>query len=372
MDLYSEDTAQAWKKRLMTEFYTLERKLQDEHKIFFPANVAFEIVEKRWGEYSRRDGNPTISLSRHLFNSFGWGAIVHVLKHEMAHMIVDLAWKMGDLDTHGEAFKKACGVLDVDHRRCSNIKQLLEEDARLANKEKAVERIKKVMALSSSSERGEAENALRKAEELMLKYNITSLEAGHEEDEYLFRPVGPIWGRVPNYARDLANTMAEFYFIKHILCWAGPRGRYFELFGTKENLDLAEYIFCCLLRQGEELWEEYSEEIRAKWGGVRGIASKASFLEGLYAGYKVQLRDQERVRMRKNAEAPPQEALIWTGDPLMAEMYRKAYPHVTTYTYHRTAHGGGSSAGYDRGKNMSLRAALTTGSSGNRGRLLNA
>lgn len=371
MDLYNADTAHAWEKRLLEEWYKIYAKLRDDHEIVLPT-PAFEIVDKKWGQYSNRNGNPTIVISRHLFNNFGWGAVVHVLKHEIAHMIVDVAWHMQDLKPHGEAFKRACRILDVDPSRCSSIEQLLSEDSRLSQKEKMVTKVKKVMALTTSSAQGEAENALRKAEELMLKYNIESLEEGHDRDEYLFRPVGPIWGRVPNYARDLANTIAEFYFVKHILCYAGPRGRYFEFFGTKENLDIAEYIFCGLLRQGEKLWKEYSAEIKAKYGRVRGIASKASFLEGVYSGYRAKLREQERDRTKKNRSVAPEEALIWTGDPLLTEMYHEAYPNLVHYNYQRTAHGGGRLAGYDKGKDMSMNPGITTGSAGNRGRLLNS
>lgn len=371
MDLYSDSTAKAWQKRLVDEWYKIRNHLLDQD-ISLPT-PAFEIVEKRWGEYSHvMGGDPTICLSRHLFNNFGWGAVVHVLKHEVAHYIVDVAWHMGDLQTHGEAFAKACGVLNVDARRCSSAKDLLDEDSDLSRKEQVVGKIKKVMALTSSSAQGEAENALRKANELMLKYNISSLD-DHQPDEYLFRPVGPVFKKMPNYVRDLANTISQYYFVNHILCYCGYQGRYFEFFGTKENLDIAEYIFCCLLRQAEKLWKEHAKELRLQYGGTRGIASKACFIEGLFAGYRAKLREQEADRNERNSTVASSEALIWTGDPLMEEMYHQVYPNMRNYSYHRNANGGGYGDGYKKGQSLSLHAGITPGSSnGRRGRLLNA
>lgn len=370
MDMYSFDTTKAWKSKLVAEWYRIDNQLW-EHNIRLKL-PAIEIVDKRWGQYVHASGGePTIQLSRELLNNFGWGAITHVLRHEVAHYIVDVAWHMGDLDAHGEAFVKACGLLGVDARRCSSAKDLTDEDAE--QRFAVVSKIKKVMALTSSSEKGEAENALRKAELLMLKHNIESLDE-RKPDEYIFRPVGPLMRKMPNYARDLANLIKEFYFINHILCYCGcSKERYFEFFGTKENVDIAEYIYCCLLRQAETLWKEHSKEMRSQYGGVRGIASKACFIEGLIAGYSRKLHEQKEERERGSTMVSSNEALIWTGDPLLEEMYRKAYPTARNRVYSRNAVGGGYADGFKRGQNLSLNAGLHSGNAnGMRGRLLNA
>lgn len=368
---YGSDTAMAWKKHLVNEWYRIQKYLYNLHKIDLPT-PAFEIVEKKWGLYMRDvNGKSTIHLSRHLFNNFGWGAVTHVLEHEVAHYIVDRAWNMGNLDTHGEAFVKACKILNVDDRSCSSAKDLLDEDSDFSRKEAIVGKIKKVMALTSSSEKGEAEAALRKAEELMMKHNIASLDT-RKSDEYLFRPIGPVMKKMHNYVRDLANLVGEYYFVNHILSYTS-HGRYFEFFGTKENLDIAEYIFCCLLNQAERLWLEHSRKLKKEYGGTRGIASKACFIEGLFSGYKKKLSDQEYDRKQRNSVVPSSEALVWNGDPLMAEMYKRQYPNMKMYTFHRNAQGGGFGDGFQKGKNLSLNAGLNAGSQNvSRSRMLTA
>jgi len=365
---YEKDTASCWWNRLWNEWGLINLKLI-KHGISLRM-PGIEIVGKQWGEYYHENGHsPIIRLSRDLFENFEWGSVLYVFKHEIAHYIVDMAWHMGDLQSHGEAFAKACNLMEIDSRRCSEAKDLHLEDERFSNRERMVSKIKKVMALSASSEKGEAETALKKAEELMLKWNIDSLES-RKSSEYLFRPVGPVMKRVPNWARDLANFVKEFYFIEHILShWGCNQGRYFEFFGTKENLDIAEYIFCCLMRQAEKLWEDYSSEIRSKFGGVRGYASKECFIEGVISGYRDKMREQKKYR----ESGYSCQSLIWKGDPLLKEMYHKSYPNMVMNTYYRNAAGGGRDEGYDKGKNLSLNSGLTPASSvGNRRVLLNA
>lgn len=366
---YQKDSEHIWAHRLISEWHKIQLDLKKNHNIILKT-PAFEINEKKWGQYYRRisDNKPTIKLSYHLLENFHWGAIIHVLKHEVAHMIVDISWKMSDLRSHGEAFKKACTLLDVDFRRCSNIKDLLNEDNEQNKKERIVRKIKKLMSLSSSTEQAEAETALNKAEELMLKYNIKELDE-RKEEEYMFRPIGPLMKRVPNYIRDLSNLVSKYYFVDYILCSCNYRQKYYEFFGTKENLDIAEYIFCSLLRQAEKLWEIEKKSIQKKYGGVRGIASKASFIEGLFSGYSAKLHKQESNR-EKNQSSNISEALIWTGDPLQKEMYKKTYPNVKYCSYNRTARSGGFHSGYKKGQDLSLNAGLRSNSSNGNKKIL--
>lgn len=349
MNYYSTETSTSWKFRLIKEWNRIQVDLSKKEIYLF--SPCFEICDAKWGHY--KDG--VISLSRHLLNNFNWGAVVHVLKHEVAHYIVDKAWSMRDLNPHGNAFKKACKILDVDDRRVSSIRDLLNDEKNYNNKKNITDKIKKIMSLSSSSNKNESELALQKAQELMLKYNIGCLD-DNTPDNYIFRPVGPLMKKVPNYVRDLTNLISDHYFINIILCH-NKEGRYYEFFGTPENLEIAEYIFCGLLNQCEKLWREHSIELKKKYGYVRGIASKACYIEGVISGYRDKLHKQKEEICHSN------NALIWKGDPLMNEMYRKCYPNLIETSYARTAYGGGYNSGYNEGMKLSLNAGLRNNSS---------
>lgn len=388
MNYYHTDVNRVWASKLVNIFYKFSDDLR-RHNINLTV-PEFEITSNDWGLYTGGD-RPKISISKNLLDNFGLGAAEHVIGHEMAHMIVDRVFHMGDLESHGEAFKKACGLLTVSPQSLISSSELRTIDSTYNDRNRIVLKIKKLIKLSESPEGEEAEKALSKAHELMLRYNIKTLD-DHKSDDYFIRPVGPHFRRMPNYVRDIAGLIQDFYFVNVICCYYGS-DRYYEFFGNKENLDIAEYIFCCLLQQGESLWERYRDKKRAEHGRVKGIFSKANFIEGVVYGYSCQLNKkrislQEKIseeqrhktdlnffnlgKMGKDSFSSDSHvctALVWEGDKLMDEMYRKAYPRLRTYSYNRNGVGDGFCDGREAGKKLRISKGLG-GSSTNSGKLL--
>jgi predicted SprT family Zn-dependent metalloprotease len=393
MNYYTQDVDRVWQKKIVGVFSKLQMELNSNNNITLDI-PALEINEaqKCWGMYYGGD-NPRISISRRLLNDFGIGAAEHVMGHEMAHMIVDKVFHMSDLKSHGEAFKKACGMLGIDPQRTISAGELHVMDENEEKRANVVSKIKKLMRLSESSVEAEAQKALEKAHELMLRYNVKSLDE-RQPDEYFIRPVGPIMKRMPNYVRDIAHLVKEYYFVNTVLTtveyskskngyWGRPvAGKMYEFFGTKENLDIAEYVFCALLQQAESLWEKFRLEKKAEYGTTKGIFSKVNFIEGVVSGYSSQLYEKKQSINRKVAESEGAEqfhevtssitnALIWSGDKLMDEMYHKSYPNLTTYTYNRNGCGAGFSSGQNAGRNLRISKGLSGGLK-NSGRFLRA
>ncbi len=357
-NFFEQDTKRLWIAKLLEEFTNVKREILAKEKIdlFAPS---IEITDNQnWGEYTTFKGYPIIHLSRKLLNLHSWDAIILVFKHELAHMLVDIGWQMGDLKPHGEAFQKACAVIDANPSRIVSIKELLTEGR---DGEKIAEKIKKLIRLGESPSQAEAELALRKAHELMLKYNLEDLNKRTKED-YIVRPIGSFMRRVPNWTRDIATILHEYYFVNTCLNYSHLHGRYYELFGTKENLDLAEYIFCCLCHQVETLWEEFSAKKRLENGGyIQGVFSKESFAEGLVCGYREQLK-AEKGRLES---IPAIQALVWKGDPLLDEMHKRQYPDMHFRTYHRNANLGGKNEGYHLGRNLKIKQGIYAGETAN-------
>ena len=358
MNFFEQDTKRLWIAKLMEEFATVRHIVFAKEKIdLSPPSI--EITSNQyWGEYTIWNGCPIIHLSRKLLNLHSWDAIVLVFKHELAHMLVDMGWQMGNLDPHGEAFKKACGVIDIDANRLMSVKSLLTEGR---DGEKIAEKIEKLIRLGESPSQAEAELALRKAHELMLKYNIEDLDKRTKED-YIVRPIGSFMKRVPNWTRDIVGILHEYYFINTCLCYSYPHGRYYEIFGTKENLDLAEYIYCCLCHQIETLWKEFSAKKKTEGHiYIQGVFSKESFAEGLVCGYREQLKEEKK----RLETVPAIQALVWKGDPLLDEMHKKQYPDMRDNTHHRTASLGGRNEGFNLGKNLKINQGIYAGQTAN-------
>ena len=411
VNFYQEDVNKAWQCKLVEVFYKLKSSINHgENQLRVPQ---FEITNSAttWGTYIGGE-KPTITIARKLLNDFGIGAAEHVVSHEMAHMVVDKIFHMGDLKSHGEAFKKACSMLGIDAVNAISVDELRILDTAAEKRQRVVNRVKKLMALSESPEKEEAERALAKAHELMMRYNIKSLEE-RKSNDYFVRPIGPTWMKVPNYTREIVNLIHEYYFVNTILTYAGGwlrSGRRYEFFGTKENLDIAEYVFCCLLQQGESLWAKYRDEKKAKHGRVKGVFSKANFIEGVVAGYSSQLHAKNKMINKKlkeeqrkvneevvkaaansdlnffdlgdtkgdnftkdpfNDDIPVSSALIWFGDKLMNEMYKKTYPNLKNHSYSTNGVGAGYNDGLDAGSKLRINQGIS-GSTKKLGKMLTA
>ena len=235
-----------WGKKLLDEFGKQKRMYIDKH---FPYNTmstpSFSIdnVSSRWGQWDSQ--KQTISIFLRLLRDYPWDSVIETLKHEMAHMIVsEIFEKTQNLSDqghhHGELFKKACVIMNLEIKDKTSDKEKLNYIA--PNTEKIVSKIKKLMALGESNHKKEAELAITKAHELMVKYNISFKEIPKEDRIFLGRPVGDIMKKVPSYLTILTNLISEYYFVNAIFM-LNRRGRYVELFGEPHNLDVAEYVY---------------------------------------------------------------------------------------------------------------------------------
>jgi predicted SprT family Zn-dependent metalloprotease len=68
----------------------------------------------RLGRWIRRERR--LELARTLLVNYGWGAVVEVLKHEMAHQFVDEVLGAVDEGAHGPTFRKICEERGFDAR----------------------------------------------------------------------------------------------------------------------------------------------------------------------------------------------------------------------------------------------------------------
>ena len=370
---YQDDVQQVWKTRLGSEFFKANQLIEKHTGGKLLERPSFKLMDMktRWGEWNPAERIP--SLNMRLFNDFEWGAVVHVLRHEMAHMVVSEIWNL-DVSgvSHGEAFKKACDMLEISTCRTCSIEMLAnfkggEEDG-------VVGKVRKLFAKGHDDAvtEAEAELFLQKAHSLMTKHNISMQDVTGEDRFFIRRPVGSLYKRFPSYITDIARLCKDHYFVQTIrTCVNVHTGNYtethwyMEFFGERDNLNVAEYVFYALLNHAELAYKVFKAD-RAKElkelgsNPYRTKISKAAFIGGLVSGYKEVLKEQERIEVKVNPES---EALIWTGDPLLGEMYDKAYPRRTR-TCGTGKSGLGWGAGKRVGKGLRLGQGVTSGGGG--------
>ncbi len=297
-----------------------------------------------------------LELSRSLLLEHGWGVVVEVLKHEMAHQYVDEVLRRSSETAHGPAFRRVCEERAIDYR-ASGLP--LAGDASAAEV-RVLERVTKLLALAESSNVHEAQSAMNAAQRLMLKYNVEAVRDGAPQG-YGFRHLGRPTGRVSESERILAVIVGDYFFVEAIWVpvWRpleGKRGSVLEVCGTPENLEMAEYVHSFLTHGAERLWREHKKK-----HGIRKNANRRTFLAGVMAGFRDKLEQQKR----ENTE----RGLVWVGDAELGGYFKKRHPHVRWTHHYGSRRTEAYAHGREAGRRIVLHRGVQQGSSG-RERLL--
>ena len=153
----------------------------------------------------------TIELSRAFTASRPWLEITSVLEHEMAHQFVDEVLGVREETSHGDSFRRVCAERGIDARAAGA--PLASTDAGDTDASRTLDRIRKLLALAASSNQHEAEIAMRRAHELMLRHNIehVAYEPGYE-----VRHLGDPLRRGNRVETEIMLLLGEFFFVKVI------------------------------------------------------------------------------------------------------------------------------------------------------------
>jgi hypothetical protein len=259
-------------------------------------------------------GLRTLEISRPLVLDQPWGAVIEVLKHEMAHQYVHEVLHETSESPHGRAFRDACARLGVD-ARASGIPVPAQNDAET----RVVERIARLLALAESPNQHEAEAAMAAAQRLMLKHNLDAVRATTPRD-YAFVHLGRPTGRVGEHERLVAMILGRHFFVEAI--WVpvyrpleGKRGSVLEICGSRSNIATAEYVHGFLHDTAERLWQEHK---RAR--AIPSDRERRAFLAGVMTGFADKLGKQES--QSRN------EGLVWVRDADLDGYFRRRHPHV--------------------------------------------
>ncbi len=297
----------------------------------------------------------TIELQRAFAIDRPWLEVTSVLEHEMAHQFVDEVLGVRDETAHGETFRRVCKERGIDARAGG-----LPVASALGGESEAsrtLERIRKLLALAASSNQHEAEIAMRRAHELMLRHNIDASVAAGEE--YEVRHLGDPLKRGNRVETEVMLLLGEFFFVKVIrvpvyVARAGKAGNVYEIAGTRANVEMAEHVYEFMRATADRLWAANRGDAR-----VRGGRDRLAYQAGVVRGFRDKL-GAERKELRGTG-------LVWVGDGNLDRFYRARHPRITTRrSYVRM--GGAHAAGREAGRTVVLHRPVTTTGAG--GRLL--
>lgn len=291
----------------------------------------------------------TIELSRELLLSHGWGVLEEVLKHEMAHQYVDEVLRVQGEPAHGPTFRRVCEERGIDGRAAG------APSAQVPEHSPVLERIAKLLALAESPNEHEAQAAMSAAQRLMLKHNIEAAVSGAQV-VHCYRHLGKPTGRVSEHERRLAMLLDEHFFVQVIWVpvWRvaeGKRGSVLEACGSRDNVELAAYVYDFLMYTAEALYRDDRKRRRD-----RTHAARRKFLAGVISGFHERL-----TRERTRSEA---EGLVWVGDAEVREYFRRRHPHVRWARHSVSTSGEAYTRGQTAGRNIVLHRGVKGSATG--------
>ncbi len=297
-----------------------------------------------------------IELQRAFVLDRPWPEVTSVLSHEMAHQYVDEVLGVRDETAHGETFRRVCEERGIDARASGAPGAAgLGVDDGLASAaiDRVLERVRKLLALAGSSNQHEAEIAMRRAHELMLRHNIEAA-AARETRAFEVRHVGEPLRRASRVELDVMSVLEEFFFVEAIriptyVVHAGARGHVFELCGTRANVEMAVHVYEFLRATAARLWEENRRDARVTSGRDR-----LAYMAGVIRGFRDKLAG-ERAQLRGTG-------LVWRGDAGLDDYFRARYPRIIRRR--RTERiSGAHQAGREAGRQIVLNRPIERGPS---------
>lgn len=265
-----------------------------------------------------------IALSRKFVLNYPWDAVREVLNHEIAHQFTHEILGKCDEPPHGPAFMEACRILRANPSASGRYDPLQDrlhgEDA-----SKIVVKIRKLLALSESSNRHEAEAAMKKAHEMIGRYNVDLLKL-NEKRNFISIFIGKPALRHPREAHHLAGLLQEFYFVQGIWVSAfvmekARMGRVLEISGTCQNTRMAAYVYDYIHHYIDGQWRIYNQHHKKTLNRHR----KTDFAVGIIEGFREKLRDSEVIPKELNVETT---ALSKCNDPQLDRYIRYRYPYL--------------------------------------------
>jgi hypothetical protein len=303
-----------------------------------------ERVLGHWQRQTR-----TLSMGRVWITIAPWGQVIEVLKHEMAHQFVSEVLGEHEQSPHGEAFRSVCERFQIDPK-ASGL-----PDPRPASEPKSVQRIRKLLALSTSPNEHEARAALSQAHRLMTQ-NEAAWDDRDRPKHFDFRQLGAKKGRFDPWEKCLAGLLGQHFFVHPI--WVpvydvlrGKTVRVLEINGRPEALEVAVYAHTFLVRTAETLWRAHRQR-----HGLTGNKTRRTFLLGVMLGFSQQLEDE--------AVQCAERGLVPAVDAELGSWFRKRHRFIRSRRGASIRSGSALHQGRQAGGKIKLRQALSKSKGG--------
>jgi hypothetical protein len=321
-----------WSRQFLNEFSVI----CFQYRLLLDPPV-FSITESNTQFGSWRPGTREIRISSKLIKKFPWDVTLQVLKHEIAHQICSEIFH-DPSGGHGVNFIRACSILGLPDRFCQPLGDLPEKIERLekddGDTEKTlniIEKIRKLLALAESSNEHESALAMEKAGSLLKRHNIKQLHENKQKN-YVYAIINSKKKRIEEYQRRIIAVLTKFFYVK-ALCSSlydplqDETYKTFEIFGRKENVEIAEYCYHFLEQKLSAFWRKNS----SKFNGNTRIEKKSYYL-GLLQGFSEKLLEQDhsgRMPKPSSSGSSTSSELVIADDIGLNRFIHSRYPRLS-------------------------------------------
>jgi len=274
--------------------------------------------------------------------------LLNVIKHEIGHYLTFI--QHGETEqAHGHTFRTLCQKLGWGEEIYRATICLEEEQTQDEIKENSILRkIQKLMSLASSSNQNEAEQAMLKSQQLLLKHNIDATYLDGEDEEQM------VLKRILKQKRENAKMRAigkilETFFVSTVFNRAGDF-TYLEILGTATNIEIAEYVAGFLETEFEKQW--YSTKLK-------GAIAKNSFFLGIAKGYC------SKVHSLKRSYSTEISTALVVIEKKLSDARDMAYQRLTSTKSHSSYCHTSSLLGEKIGKQLTIHPVIQRPSKGN-------
>ncbi len=202
-----------------------------------------------------------------------------IIRHELAHYITFI--NFGDtVESHGDEFHAFCLRMGWGEG-VSKASMCLDESVSLFHEEEnnVLRKVQKLLALTTSRNKHEAEQAMIKSQQLLLKHNIDVRNIEDADDEKIFLKRIMKQKKENAKMRSIAHIL-ETFFVNTV--YNRKEGCvYLEVIGSATNVEIAEYVANILQNQLDILWKQTQKQQI----NLKGAVAKNSFFLGVARGY---------------------------------------------------------------------------------------
>jgi len=273
----------------------------------------------------------------------------NIIRHELAHYMTFINYGKDLSAPHGVEFKAFCSKMrwgEEVYRATTCLDD--GQETKEAEESATARKVKKLLALSTSRNVHEAEAAMMKSQELLLKHHLSEACLHNEEEIFLLK-------RILKQKKETAKMRAiarilETFFVSTVYTRGGGH-IYLEILGTSVHIEIAEYVAGFLGYELDTLWTQ----IKMRHAHLKGAVAKNSFFLGIATGYC------NKVNALKKEHSKGSHQLI-VIEKKLEEARAMAYPHLSSKKSHARYCFESSKLGQQAGKSLNIHTGISQAS----------